>query len=97
MVVPSDFSLGKTQPSLEMLNIDITAADGSTYSLATGVLNTTSATDVTTSSTENTLREAEAFEVVMKQRISKSSFSVFQTKLQVEIRKGEHGDQITRF
>lgn len=89
LVVPSEFTLGKVPPSLDVLSIDFKAADGSMYSLAASDGNTTLTTDLKSLSTENRLREAEAFEVMMVQRISKESFSDFQLKLQGEIRKGE--------
>ena len=90
LIEPSVYAL--QAPSLAELKIDFEAADGSTYSLATDVMNATFTTDITSSSTSTVLREAEAFEVTIKQRISKSSFSEFQSKLQVEIRKGEQWD-----
>ena len=92
LIAPSVYAL--QAPSLAALKIDFDAADGSTYSLATDVMNATFTTDITSTSTSTVMREAEAFQVTIKQRISKSSFSEFQSKLQVEIRKGEESHSI---
>lgn len=87
LIAPSYFTLGHVMPSQQHLEIDFKAADGSTYVLARNT--TFIPTDITSASTVDTLREAEAFEVTIKQRISRNSFSVFQSKLEVEYRKGK--------
>jgi len=86
LVVSSDFILGKKPPSLKKLSMGFKAADGSTYSLAS-TDKFQLMTELGSLSTENQLREAEAFEVTMKQRISKDSFSAFEPKLLIEVRK----------
>ena len=92
LILPSDFTLGRQMPSQHHLDIDFKAADGSTYVLARNTTFIT--TDITSASTVDTLREAEAFEVTIKQRISRSSFSEFQSKLEMGHRKGEvRGEQ----
>ena len=86
LIVSTDFILGKKPPSLKMLSIDFKAADGSSYSLADSD-EFQLVTELGSLSSEHQLREAEAFEVTMKQRISKESFSAFESKLQIEVRK----------